>query len=43
MKEEEKKRALDAALAQIEKSYGKGSIMKRGKGKMPSNCVYSRD
>ena len=30
MKEEEKKRALDAALAQIEKSYGKGSIMKLG-------------
>ena len=23
--------------------FCKGSIMKRGKGKMPSNCVYSRD
>ena len=30
MKEEEKKRALDAALAQIEKQYGKGSVMKLG-------------
>lgn len=30
MKEEEKKKALDAALAQIEKAYGKGSVMKLG-------------
>lgn len=27
---EEKKKALDAVLAQIEKSYGKGAIMKLG-------------
>ena len=30
MASEEKKRALDAALAQIEKQYGKGSVMKLG-------------
>ena len=30
MKEEEKKKALEAALAQIEKAYGKGSVMKLG-------------
>lgn len=30
MKEEDKKKALDAALAQIEKAYGKGSVMKLG-------------
>ena len=30
MASEEKKRALDAALAQIERQYGKGSVMKLG-------------
>ncbi|MCR5742677.1 MAG: recombinase RecA [Lachnospiraceae bacterium] len=30
MQLEDKKRALDAAIAQIEKSYGKGSVMKLG-------------
>ena len=30
MANEEKKKALDAALAQIEKAYGKGSVMKLG-------------
>ena len=29
---EEKLRALDAAIAQIEKQYGKGSVMKLGEG-----------
>ena len=32
MASEDKKRALDAALAQIEKQYGKGSVMKLGDG-----------
>ena len=30
MEREEKKKALDAALAQIEKQFGKGSVMKLG-------------
>ena len=30
MEKEEKLKALDAALAQIEKQYGKGSVMKLG-------------
>ncbi len=30
MEREEKIKALDAALAQIEKQYGKGSVMKLG-------------
>ncbi len=30
MEKEEKKKALDAALAQIEKQYGKGAVMKLG-------------
>ena len=30
MASEEKMKALDAALAQIEKQYGKGSVMKLG-------------
>ncbi|MBQ9278388.1 MAG: DNA recombination/repair protein RecA, partial [Lachnospiraceae bacterium] len=30
MASEEKQKALDAALAQIEKQYGKGSVMKLG-------------
>ena len=29
-KSEEKKKALEAALSQIEKNYGKGSVMKLG-------------
>ena len=28
IKDDDKKKALDAALAQIEKQYGKGSVMK---------------
>ena len=28
---EEKKKALDAAIAHIEKTYGKGAVMKLGK------------
>ncbi|MDD6102787.1 MAG: recombinase RecA [Clostridiales bacterium] len=32
MASEDKKRALEAALSQIEKSFGKGSIMKLGEG-----------
>lgn len=30
MNQEEKLKALDAALTQIEKAYGKGSVMKLG-------------
>ena len=30
MIKEEKKKALDAALSQIEKQFGKGSVMKLG-------------
>ena len=30
MKEEEKKKALEAAISQIEKAYGKGSVMRLG-------------
>ena len=30
IKDDDKKKALDAALAQIEKQYGKGSVMKLG-------------
>ena len=30
MEKEEKLKALDAALAQIEKQYGKGAVMKLG-------------
>ena len=30
MEREEKLKALDAAVSQIEKAYGKGSIMKLG-------------
>ena len=30
MKQEEKLKALDAALVKIEKDYGKGSVMKLG-------------
>ena len=35
-KSEEKKKALEAALSQIEKNYGKGSVMKLGD---PDNIV----
>jgi len=35
-KSEEKKKALEAALSQIEKNYGKGSVMKLG---VPENIV----
>lgn len=40
---EEKLRALDAAIAQIEKQYGKGSVMKLGEGNeaMKVDCVPS--
>ncbi len=30
MEKEDKLKALDAALAQIEKQFGKGAVMKRG-------------
>jgi len=33
--ERQRKQALDAALGQIEKQYGKGSIMRLGAGEMP--------
>ena len=32
---DDKKRALDLALAQIEKQYGKGAVMKLGHGRGP--------
>ena len=38
---DDKKRALDLALSQIEKQYGKGAIMKLGGGRCPGG--YSRD
>jgi len=40
---EDKLRALDAAIAQIEKQYGKGSVMKLGEGNeaMKVDCVPS--
>jgi recombination protein RecA len=34
---DEKKRALELALAQIEKQYGKGAIMKLGSAEMPAD------
>ena len=34
---EEKQKALEAALGQIEKQYGKGSVMKLGE----SECQYA--
>ena len=37
MKKEEKMKALDAALTQIEKAYGKGSIMKLGDSRANMN------
>ena len=37
MKKEEKLKALDAALTQIEKAYGKGSVMKLGDSRANMN------
>ena len=34
---DEKKRALDLALAQIEKQYGKGAVMKLGSNERPAD------
>lgn len=34
---EEKKRAMDLAIAQIEKQFGKGSIMKLGTAEIPTD------
>ncbi len=45
MTKEERKKALDAAIAQIEKSYGKGSIMKLNESRVsavevvPTGCL----
>ncbi len=37
VEKEEKKRALDLALTQIEKQYGKGAIMKLGSAEVPTD------
>ncbi|MBI5410410.1 MAG: recombinase RecA [Nitrospirae bacterium] len=37
IEKDEKKRALDLALSQIEKQYGKGAIMKLGGAEMPAD------
>ena len=37
MNQEEKLKALDAALTQIEKAYGKGSVMKLGESGVNMN------
>src|SRR5439155_6544873 len=37
IEKDEKKRALDLALAQIEKQYGKGAIMKLGTADLPAD------
>ena len=37
MNKEEKLKALDAALTQIEKAYGKGSVMKLGDSRANMN------
>jgi recombination protein RecA len=37
VEKDEKKRALDLALSQIEKQYGKGAIMKLGGAEMPAD------
>ena len=34
---DDKKRALDLALSQIEKQYGKGAIMRLGTSEVPAN------
>ena len=36
---DEKKRALDLALAQIEKQYGKGAVMKLGADNRPASLA----
>ena len=36
MTKEERKKALDAAIAQIEKNYGKGAIMKLNENQVTS-------
>src|SRR4051794_41915533 len=35
MQDKEKSKAIDAALSQIERAFGKGSIMRLGKGAKP--------
>ena len=37
--DKDKSKALDAALSQIERSFGKGSIMRLGKGQKPVEIV----
>ncbi len=37
----DKNKALETALAQIERSYGKGSIMKLGEGKIQEIAAVS--
>ena len=38
MAKEDKLKALDAAIAQIEKQYGKGSVMKLGDNSANMKC-----
>ena len=38
--DENKQKALAAAMAQIEKQYGKGSVMKRVLGVILGSCLY---
>jgi recombination protein RecA len=35
MQDKEKSKAIEAALSQIERAFGKGSIMRLGKGQKP--------
>ena len=42
MNKDDKLKALDAAITQIEKSYGKGSIMKLGDSGTNMKDVYKR-
>ena len=37
----ERKKALDVALAQIDKQFGKGSAMKFGQRPVEANCQYA--
>ncbi|MGH7168254.1 MAG: recombinase RecA, partial [Nitrospiraceae bacterium] len=37
IEKDEKKRALDLALSQIEKQYGKGAIMRLGTAELPAD------
>ena len=39
---EQKKKALDAALLQIEKQYGKGAVMKLGDPSVQMNMRWTR-